>query len=189
MSQERTILARMYLNDNGAAWSRNTDWLGTGDHCSWEGVTCSTTNIITDLALDNNQLAGAFPTDLIHLTDLQNLNMSANSLVGIIPDDLCSKSTSNNLYISGDGGNCPNDFDNTNGVYVAGCCDDILIDVDMYLDEFAESEFGDSTCTNVVDPSLCQFMNNKENHSIFANGYPTDLPSVWNWLKVSNKLI
>ena len=177
----------MYLNDDGAAWSRNTGWLGNGDHCTWEGVGCSTDSIVTDLILDNNQLAGPFPTDLMGLSNLQNLNLSGNSLGGLAPNDICSKSTSNNLYINGDGGNCPNDFDNTNGVYLAGCCDNVLIDVDIYLNEFADSEFGDSTCTNlgVAETSVCQYMNNKDNHAIFANGYPENTPGLWDWLKVS----
>ena len=65
------------------------------------------------LTLDNNQLTGPFPTDLTSLSDIQSLNLSANSLAGAIPDNLCSRSTSNVLYINGDGGNCPNDFDST----------------------------------------------------------------------------
>ena len=117
MSQERTILARMYLNDGGAAWSAKTGWLGNGDHCTWEGVACSITNSVTGLALANNQLAGPYPDDLTGLSDLQSLNLSANALVGTIPDDLCIISNSlTSLYIHGDVANCPNN----------GCCDNII---------------------------------------------------------------
>jgi len=186
MSQERTILARMYLNDGGAAWSAKTGWLGNGDHCTWEGVACSITNSVTGLALANNQLAGPYPDDLTGLSDLQSLNLSANALVGTIPDDLCSISNpSTNLNISGDGGNCPNDFDSITGVYLNGCCDNVLIDVDIYLNELAASEFGDANCNNLggTETFVCSYMSNKANHAIFDNGYPEDLPGVWDWLK------
>ena len=56
--QERTILARMYLNDGGASWTRSLGWLGTGDHCSWEGITCSASLQVEALAVQENALSG-----------------------------------------------------------------------------------------------------------------------------------
>ena len=86
---------------------------------------------MTGLTLDNNQLTGPFSTDLTSLSDIQSLNLSANLLAGAIPDDLCIRSTSNILYINGDEGNCSNDFDSTSGMYLSGCCDNVLIDADI----------------------------------------------------------
>ena len=140
------------------------------------------------LTFNQSQITGPFPTDLIVLSDLQSLNLSANSLVGVFSDELCDRSTSPNIiFINGDGGNCPNDFDSTTGEYLDGCCDNILIDVDIYLNKFATAVLGDANCNNLggSEANVCNYMSNKANHAIFANGYPEDFPGIWDWLKVS----
>ncbi len=106
----------MFLNNDGANWNIQGNWLGYGDHCSWEGVACSNESFVTELALQNNQLSGSFPPDLINLDNLSSLDLSANALIGIIPEDLCYRSTSDGLYIHGDVANCEN-------TVPAGCCD------------------------------------------------------------------
>merc|ERR1719469_308292 len=163
--KERTILVRMYLNDNGITWTKKTGWNGSGDHCSWEGVGCSTDLKVEQLILDNNKLSGPFPSDLNNLGSLQSLSIIDNSLVGIIPSDLCTRSTSTDLHIYGDTENCPNDFDATTGVYMVGCCDNMMIDVDMYLNEFTTFAFGTTECSSLggTEVNVCDYMNNKAN--------------------------
>lgn len=117
----------MYLNDNGINWLGNSGWLGSENHCTWEGMTCSNVNRVTEINLQSNQLSGSFPTYLINLGQLNSLNMGENSLSGTIPNDLCDRSTSNILYISGDAANCPNEFNATSGVYLEGCCDHVFV--------------------------------------------------------------
>ena len=177
----------MYLNSGGSTWTNNAGWYGNTNHCTWTGVTCTDSYQVTALALDNNQLVGSFPLDLINLSYLQNVGLSSSSLTGTIPNDVCAKSTSNNLFINGDAANCPNDFDTSTGTYLAGCCDDILYDVDIYLNEFAAAVLGDANCANLggTETTVCHFMTNKANHDIFASGFPEDFPGVWDWLKVS----
>ena len=177
----------MYINDNGDSWIRKSGWLGSSNHCAWEDVTCSALFGVEQLAIQNNQLSGAFPTDLYNLGNLTTFSTAANSLVGTIPDDVCDKSTSDELFITADSTNCPNDFDSTIGVYLEGCCDSILIDVDLYLSEFATAVLGDSDCANLAgtESNVCDYMTNKANHDIFASGYPSDFTGdVWAWLKV-----
>jgi len=190
--KERAVLVRMYLNTSGSTWSVNDGWFGSTNHCSWAGVTCTTSNQVTNLALDNKQLVGSFPNDLIYLPYLESLNLSSNSMVGTIPYDVCDKSTSNNLYINADAANCPNNFDTSTGTYLAGCCDDISYDVDIYLNEFAAAILGDSDCASFVgvENTVCSFMTNKENHDIFINGYPGTSPvGIWEWLKERSILV
>lgn len=91
----------MYLNNGGSSWSNKADWMGSSNHCDWQGVTCTTSNVPSSIALDNNQLSGSYPSDLINLQGLSSLNLSANSLVGLISNDLCDKSISDNLDING----------------------------------------------------------------------------------------
>lgn len=94
----------MYLNTAGGSWITNNAWLGSDNHCSWQGVTCSASNSVTELNLENNRLSGPYPSDLSSLESLSKLNLSANSLTGTIPNNLCTKSS---LHITGDPENCP----------------------------------------------------------------------------------
>lgn len=177
----------MYLNNNGASWTNKAGWLGTDDHCNWDGVSCSNDHEVQDITLPSNLMSGTFPSDLHRLRSLQTLNVAANSMTGSIPSTLCS---SNSLYIYGDALNCPNDFNDVTGEYFSGCCDNVLYNVDIYLNEFATAVLGDSNCANLggieeTTVSVCEYMMNKANHDIFNSGYPYDFNgNVWQWLKV-----
>ena len=191
--QERATLLRMYLSHDGDTWANTTGWFGSSDHCTWAGITCAP-NLedkmfrVIEFSLPDNQIAGIFPTELHNFDQLEVFNFTANSLEGIIPDDICAMSTED-LYINADAANCPNEFDGVVGEYLEGCCDEILINVDIYLNYFAYFILGDEDCANLVgtEVSVCEYMKNKDNHDIFATGYPLDFPDVWGWLKVRMK--
>ena len=136
------------------------------------------------MALNDNQLSGTFPSDFNSLTYLQSLNTSGNSLTGTIPSDVCARS----MTITGDAPNCPNAFDGATGQYLAGCCDNVLVDVDLYLAEFTAEVLGSSNCGSLsgTEADVCSYMSNKSNHAVFSGGYPTSFNgNVWEWLKVS----
>ena len=174
----------MFINNGGATWTDNSGWLGSGDHCTWAGVLCSLSSSVTALSMSSNQMTGSFPDDLGSLGSLQTLAASGNSLTGTIPNDMCSRPMS----ITGDAINCPNSFDGATGVYLAGCCDNVLVDVDIYLAEFAEAVLGSSNCGSLggTESDVCNYMSNKANHAVFNSGYPTSFNGdLWDWLKVS----
>ena len=178
---------RMYDNNNGPNWSNNSGWSGSGDHCSWYGVTCSTDKKVTALSLGGNQLTGTFPSDLNNLGSIESLVIDNNGVAGLIPSDLCARSQSSSLYIHADSDNCPHVFDSSTGAYTGTCCDHLTINVDAYLGEFAQAVLGHSNCANFngVESNVCGFMTNKGNHDIFTSGYPTNFEGdVWGWLKV-----
>jgi len=104
---ERTVLVRIWLNNDGPNWTNQGNWMGTADHCTWAGVICSDDNLVTELNFQSNQLSGYFPPDLYDLSSLTVLNIAENSLVGSIPADLCYRSTTGTLFIHGDLANCP----------------------------------------------------------------------------------
>ena len=181
----------MYLNNGGSTWTSKAGWFSNDDHCNWEGVTCSPIDAknefsVTELSLPSNQLTGSFPSDLRSLTALEVLNTTANSMVGSIPDNLCSRSWSGYFFVNADAVNCPNHFDTDIGAYSDGCCDKILIDMDIYLNYFAQAILGDDNCANLsgTEINVCNYMNNKNNHALFVNGYPEEVVGVWEWLKV-----
>ena len=143
ITQERSILLRMYMNLEGYQWKSKENWIGAGDHCKWEGVTCGEDETkheyrVIELSLPDNQLIGDFPADLNELNVLKKLSITGNSMVKSIPENLCSRSASEELQIFGDHANCPNSFDASIGEYSdSGCCSNVLVDVDTYLENFA----------------------------------------------------
>jgi len=143
---------------------------------------------IDALDLSNNQLAGNVP-DFSALDDLVALNLSRNDLTGAVPSGTCLYE---NLYITADNKNCPNYLVPASGEYSSGCCDEVVIDVDYYLTQFATYQFGDSDCDNLAgsEISVCTYMSDKDNHDIFLSGYPTDFAGdVWDWLKARKALV
>jgi len=190
---ERAVLGRLYLNNGGDSWTSSNGWFGSGDHCDWEGITCSDTldeYHVVSISLANNGLTGAFPTDFINLESLERLEINDNEMTELVPNDLCTESISYGLSIIGDALNCPNDFDPLSGDYSVDCCDNVEIDVDIYLDLFVNHILGatDSNCDSLggTESSVCDFMSNKLNHDVFASGYPDDFQgNLWHWLAVS----
>ena len=85
---------------------------------------------------------------------------------GTVPNDICTASIDDVLHLQGDASNCPNDFLIATGEYAAGCCDNILIDVDIYLNHFNSLILGDSDCNNLIgtESDVCNFMAKKSNH-------------------------
>ena len=60
----------------------NTDWLQTTTPCSWYGVTC-TSDRVTELALQHNNLIGALPSETGNLTALTTLDLYSNDLTAL----------------------------------------------------------------------------------------------------------
>lgn len=189
--QERFVLVGMFLNNGGDSWRYRGGWLSGEDHCNWEGVVCGGEGTwrrwrVVEINLPGNQVTGTFPDNLQLITELNVLNLSSNTLEGNMPNSLCAKSVAHNLYVTGDARNCPNPFNGDTGEYYDGCCDEILIDVDIYLKKFAQYVLGRDTCGRLggTEISVCEFMVDKNNHPIFKLGYPASFEgNVYQWLK------
>ncbi|KAF7078173.1 hypothetical protein CFC21_082649 [Triticum aestivum] len=67
-----------------ASWQHGTDC------CQWEGITCSTDGIVTDVLLASRSLQGHISASLGNLTGLLRLNLSNNLLYGGLPQELMS---------------------------------------------------------------------------------------------------
>ena len=173
----------------GDNWNDNTGWLESSNHCdNWYDVRCSW-NMVRYMDLDTNNLVGEFPADLGGIERFHTLKVAGNSMTGDIPAEICSNSIEGIISLEGDTENCPNDFEYETGMYMAGCCDNVDIDLDIYIQHFAVGILGDGDCENLegVETDVCNFMTDKENHDLFANGYPEDFNgNVWQWMKVSH---
>jgi len=76
-------LAILYYGTGGEAWNDKVGWLGNGDHCEWNSITCNTRGLVTHIRLSSNNLIGAVPD--LNLPALTTLVLSDNAL-SVIPD-------------------------------------------------------------------------------------------------------
>ena len=89
--QDSLMLVELYHATNGDNWTRNDNWL-TGPLDTWYGVYAWGTREAPDdkprvhwLLLANNNLKGALPAKMQHLTFMNRFDVSSNKLVGMIP--------------------------------------------------------------------------------------------------------
>uniref|UniRef100_A0ACD5YP69 Uncharacterized protein n=1 Tax=Avena sativa TaxID=4498 RepID=A0ACD5YP69_AVESA len=90
--QEKSSLLQLLAGlscDHGltASWRSDTDC------CTWEGITCSPSRMVTDVSLASRGLEGSISPFLGNLTGLLRLNLSCNSLSGGLPLELVSSSS------------------------------------------------------------------------------------------------
>ena len=69
-SSQRNYLAALYHATNGDNWTRKGGWLVNSNECTWRGVTCNSSGIVTKLSLINNNLVGTIPVEITALTEL-----------------------------------------------------------------------------------------------------------------------
>ena len=81
-------LAALYEATNGTQWTDNQGWLSDIPIAQWHGVTTNEKGRVTKLNLDDNNLTGRIPPELVALTELTDLSLSGNMLRRSIPSDL-----------------------------------------------------------------------------------------------------
>ena len=85
--QEENSL-RQFLAELSQDGGLTASWRNGTDCCQWEGITCSTDEIVTDVLLASRSLEGQISPSLGNLTFLQSLALAKNSLTGEIPHSL-----------------------------------------------------------------------------------------------------
>ncbi|CAL5214070.1 unnamed protein product [Lathyrus oleraceus] len=60
-------------------------WSSDTPFCQWTGITCDSSNRVTQIRLSSLNLAGTLPSDLNSLTQLTTLDLRNNSLTGSFP--------------------------------------------------------------------------------------------------------
>ena len=98
---QRFILAVFYFSTDGHLWdncyagskkdghcSFDGQWLSNNDECSWFGLTCNESGILTEIAFESNNLQGRIPSEISFLRDLQGLSLEDGKLEGTIPQSI-----------------------------------------------------------------------------------------------------
>ncbi|PIA54655.1 hypothetical protein AQUCO_00900905v1 [Aquilegia coerulea] len=76
-------------------------WNTNSSFCSWRGVACDNTNQrVTNLTLENLNLAGSISPYIANLSYLTHLNLYNNSISGVIPHELGQLNRLRNLTLS-----------------------------------------------------------------------------------------
>jgi len=135
LSEQRAALIDLYNSTNGDSWTDNSGWkepplapdgFSEAGECSvdnpWYGVTCSSGNV-TQIVLDNNNLAGTIPASIGDLTHLQLLWLFDNQLTGSIPMEMGNLVDLQWLYLFNNqlSGSIPSELENLSnlqGLYI-----------------------------------------------------------------------
>ncbi len=84
----RYALTTFYISLGGWKWKEHDNWLGDGYLCTWFGITCDDSGILTGITLRHNNLNGKLPEVLTYLSSLQVLNLAQNSITGTLPSSI-----------------------------------------------------------------------------------------------------
>lgn len=105
---QRYALATLYYATNGEQWTQQYGFLTAVSECEWnesrDGFMngsggCNENNMVSMVALWNNNLHGVIPKELAIMTDLNVLSLYNNMLIGNIPDELKALSNLDIMYL------------------------------------------------------------------------------------------
>ena len=98
----REALLDLYEKANGDDWKDNTNW-GSGDYCSWYGITCKEGEVV-EIRLDRNNLKGTISNKIGDLTSLTHLRLSHGEMRGSIPASIGNLTNLETLGLDNNGG-------------------------------------------------------------------------------------
>ena len=99
---DRGALVAFYRSTGGAQWVDRTNWLTDAPLGDWYGVTADSGRVL-DLRLGSNNLTGAIPPQIEHLSHLRRLILRNNSIEGGIPKALGNHSGLEILALTNNG--------------------------------------------------------------------------------------
>ena len=85
---DRIVLESFYYATNGENWNDNSGWLSDEPLYNWFGVSADSSDRVTGLDLDANNVSGPLIPELGKLSALRHLRLIANPLTGPIPTEL-----------------------------------------------------------------------------------------------------
>ena len=100
---ERMALAELFNTTGGEAWENARGWNTDADLESWHGVTVEDGRV-RSLLLAGNGLRGSFPAAIVTLSELRQADLSHNDLTGALPWDIGHMSSLATLLLTDNAG-------------------------------------------------------------------------------------
>jgi Leucine-rich repeat (LRR) protein len=97
--QDSLALVDLYNSANGSHWSRHENWLTKNPVSTWFGIFVTGTRV-TSIFLNGDKLAGALPSSVGDLVNLEVLSLGQNQLSGSIPSSLGNLTKLRDLLIA-----------------------------------------------------------------------------------------
>jgi hypothetical protein len=97
-SQDSLALVDFYNSTNGSGWTTKTNWL-TGSVSTWYGISVSS-NRVTTISLQSNNLTGSLPSSIGDLTELTTLDLGTNKIDDPVPTSISNLSKLKYLYLN-----------------------------------------------------------------------------------------
>ena len=67
-------------SEDAPEWKESTGWLSDENECTWKGIECSEKLLVHGLDLENNDLTGSLPPEMVWLSHLETLDLTTNFL-------------------------------------------------------------------------------------------------------------
>ena len=118
---DRDVLVAIYNATDGDNWANNTNWLTDAPLYKWYGVNTDGRWNVHELVLDNNQLTGQLPPEIVEFHAVKAIDFANNQFTGAIPAELSNLNVTA-LFLAGN--------------QLTGCIPNALRDV--RINDFAE---------------------------------------------------
>ena len=86
--RQRHVLAVAYYGLNGTKWDDTNLWLTEQNECLWWGLECNRRFELDQFDLEENNLMGSLPSELLNFRALQSFNVPNQHLTGQVPREL-----------------------------------------------------------------------------------------------------
>ena len=154
-SPNHNTLIELYNRMGGQDWLDRTNWLTNAPLNQWHGVTTDADGQVTRLALNDNNLQGTLPDELLQLGNLTELNLAGNHLSGSIPVDLGQLTLLESLVLKGNQltGIIPSDIEHLRNLEVFNLAGNQLSgDIPVEIEHLNSLEFLDLSENQLSGP-------------------------------------
>jgi hypothetical protein len=104
LTQRYALLTLWFQTDQSSttsefAWRNAAGWTTAENECVWAGVTCDNDNVVTEIALKDNNLHGRIPPDIGLLDRVHFLSLDDNKLTGPLPTSIGRMSRMSSFWL------------------------------------------------------------------------------------------